>query len=314
MGVANTWILESSAIATMFLLDLEDLLQILLANLLVSQATGAELDDMIREDALFRGGGGVLTKQNGRVVFTPITPAEKEERRQLLLRRINKVKAACKVVGCIEFASLNPQRRDIMIKALGQGGAESIVLASKPGHLLWTDDARLGGFARTEYGAKSVWTQAVLQWAAGKGHISEEKLALSTAQLIGFGYSFTSPSLPALVEAAKIAEWNPGRWPLSSALDQLGSETIHLRGAAILGAAFIEQTYRQAILDEPRRQIVTSILDKLADRPGGIRAIEGIQAFVPTIFGLNVIGATDVFTIIQTWFKARTIQLARSIG
>jgi len=136
MDVANTWILESSAIATMFLLDLEDLLQILPANLLVSQATGAELDDMIREDALFRGEGGVLTKQNGRVVFIPITPAEKAERHQLLLRRVNKVKTTCKVVGCMEFASLNPQRRDIMIKALGRGEAESIVLASKPGHLL----------------------------------------------------------------------------------------------------------------------------------------------------------------------------------
>src|SRR5713101_5652839 len=31
--------------------------------------------------------------------------------------------------------------RDLTIKALGEGGAESIVLASKPGHLLWTSTA-----------------------------------------------------------------------------------------------------------------------------------------------------------------------------
>lgn len=45
--------------------------------------------------------------------------------------------------------------RDLTIKALGEGGAESIVLASKPGHLLWTDDARLAGLAMNEHGVKS---------------------------------------------------------------------------------------------------------------------------------------------------------------
>jgi hypothetical protein len=93
-----------------------------------------------------------------------------------------------------------------------------LFLAARPGHLLWTDDSRLAGFAKNEHGVKSAWTQVLLQWAAQRGHISEQKFFASTAKLIGYGYSFTSPSLPALIAAAEISDWDKARWPLSRAL------------------------------------------------------------------------------------------------
>jgi tetratricopeptide (TPR) repeat protein len=314
LEVSNDWILEASSVATILLLNLEDLLQSLPISILMSQGTEAELDDMLAEATLFRGEGGVLTKLDGGIALVSVTPEQREERRQLLLKRIEKIKGACKIVACVELAAQDPTNRETMIKGLGQGGAESVILASKPGRLLWTDDFRLAGFARTEHGVRTVWTQVILQWAVAKGHAVEEQLVDCTARLVGFRYSFTSPDVPALTHAAKLAEWNPARWPLSAALDQLGSEAIHLRDAAMLAVALMDQAYRQAILDEQRRQVVRTLLDKLGSRPHGLQAVMGIKAAISSIFGLNVVGAKDALATVQAWSNRRRIQIAEFIG
>ena len=158
LDMSGTWIIEPSALATIFLLDLEDDLSNLPLNLVLSQGTVADFDEMLQEDMQYHGDGAVLVKQGDHVAFIPQTASEREGRIQSFTNRFNKVKSVSTVVGCVELAKLDEHRRDITIKALGEGGAESVILAAKPGHLLWTDDCRLGGFARTEHGVKSAWT------------------------------------------------------------------------------------------------------------------------------------------------------------
>jgi predicted nucleic acid-binding protein len=262
---------------------------------------------MLREDTQFQGEGGVLVKHGAGIALIPQTPSERAERVQSFTARINKVKSASGVLGCVELAKLDKERREVTIKALGEGGAESIVLAAKPGHLLWTDDSRLAGFAKNEHGVKSAWTQVVLQWAAQRGYISEQKFVTSTARLLGFGYSFTSPSLASLIAAAEIADWDRTRWPLSRALNQLGTESIHLRDAASLTVSFLERVYRESILDERRRAITLALMDQLGNRPGGIQMVQAIKRAVALAFGVNVLGAVAAVSTIDAWLKNRPI-------
>jgi tetratricopeptide (TPR) repeat protein len=308
LDTSGTWIIEPSALATIFLLDLEDDLSSLPVNLVLSQGTVADFDEMLQEDMQYHGDGGVLVKHGAGLAFIPQTESERAERVQAFTARINKVKSASTVVGCVELAKLDKERRELTIKALGEGGAESIVLAAKPGHLLWTDDCRLGGFARTEYGVKSAWTQVVLQWAALHGYISEQKFFKSSALLIGFGYSFTSPSLPVLIAAAEIADWDQSRRPLSQALDQLGTESIQLRDAASLTVVFLERVYRESILDERRRAITLTLMDKLGNRLGGPSIVQETKRAVPIAFGVNALGAAAAVSTIDAWLNSRTIR------
>jgi tetratricopeptide (TPR) repeat protein len=311
LDTSGTWIIEPSALATIFLLDLEDVLSSLPVNLVLSQGTVAEFDEMLREDMQFHGDGSVVVKHGPGFAFIPLTVSEREERIQSLTSRINKVKSASTVVGCIELAKLDEHHRNIMIKALGEGGAESVVLAATPGHLLWTDDCRLGGFARTEYGVKSAWTQVVLQWATLRGYISEQTFFKSSARLIGFGYSFTSPSLSVLIAAAEIADWDQSRRPFCQAIDQLRTESIQLRDAASLTVSFLERVYRESILDERRRVITLALIDKLGNRLGGPSIVQEIKRAVPVAFGLNALGAVAATSTIDAWLNSRTI---RTIG
>ena len=308
LDVSGTWIIEPTALATIFLLDLEDDLARLPINLVLSQGTVADFEEVIEDDSRYRGDGGVLTKIGSNVAFVPQSAADREARVRAFTERMKKVKAAARVLGCVELAKLDKQRRELTIKAFGDGGAESIVLAAKPGNLLWTDDWRLAGYGTTEHGVKSAWTQAILLWAAQRGHISEQQFLKSTAKLIGYGYTFTSPSLPALIAAAEIAEWDKSRRPLSQALGQLGTESIQLRDAAQLAVYFLPQVYRQNILDERRRAITLELLDQIGRRTGGVPVIQAIRRAVPQVFGLDVIGAEAAASTIDGWLNSRTIR------
>jgi hypothetical protein len=156
---------------------------------------------------------------------------------------------------------------------------------------------------------KSAWTQAILLWAAQRGHISEQQFFGSTAKLIGYGYTFTSPSLPALIAAADIAEWDKSRRPLSQALALLGTESIQLRDAAQLAVYFLPHVYRQNILDERRRAITLELLDQIGSRTGGVQVIQAIRGAVPQVFGLDVIGAEAATSTIDGWLNSRAIKL-----
>ena len=114
------------------------------------------------------------------------------------------------------------------------------------------EDAPNPDISRLEYSPDHALSQ--------RGHISEQKFVISTARLIGFGYSFTSPSVASLIAAAEIADWDRARWPLSGALNQLGTESIHLRDAASLTVSFLERVYCESILDERRRAITVALI------------------------------------------------------
>lgn len=308
LDVSGTWIIEPTALATIFLLDLENDLARLPVNLVLSQGTVADFEEVIEDDSRYRGDGGVLTKIGSSVAFVPQSAADREARVRAFTERMNKVKAAARVLGCVELAKLDKQRRELTIKAFGEGGAESIVQAAKPGNLLWTDDWRLAGYGTTEHGVKSAWTQAVLLWAAQRGHISEQEFARYTAKLIGYAYSFTSPSLPALIAAAEIADWDQSRRPLSQALAQLGTESIQLREAALLGISFLERVYRESILDERRRSITVALMDRIGNRPNGIQIVQAIRRAVSQVFGVNVLGADAAASTIEAWLRNRPIR------
>jgi tetratricopeptide (TPR) repeat protein/predicted nucleic acid-binding protein len=309
LDVSGFWIIEPSALATIFLLDLESDLAAFPVGLVLSQGTVADFDEMLQEDSRFQGEGGLLVKHGDGIALISQTPSDRAKRVQSFTERINKVKSASKIVGCVELAKLQKQHRELMNKAFGEGGAESIILAATPGHLLWTDDLRLAGFAKTEHGVKSAWTQVVLQWAAQRGHISEQKYIDSTARLIGYGYSFTSPNLASLIAAAEMAEWDQTRWPFSQALNQLGTEVILLRDTAVLSLSFLTRVYRETILDERRRAITVALMDKIGNRQGGTQFVQEIKKAVPLAFGLNVLGEEAVISAIDAWLNSRTLRI-----
>ena len=198
---------------------------------------------------------------------------------------------------------LTPNQRAELTGHFGLHGAESILLASLPGHALWTDDRVLANLARDEFGVRRIWTQAALMARVQAGNLEPAQLATAGTRLAGWGYTFTTPSLETLMRAGALSGWDPDQFPLRQALDQFATDSVAMPDAVILAAELVVHIYADSRLRVTRSTLVARLLDRLAKRRGGRAAIEALPRSLPIRFGLDVIGARELADAIRGWMS-----------
>ncbi|MDB5107245.1 MAG: Transcription elongation factor, GreA/GreB family [Candidatus Binatus sp.] len=289
---ANAVVLDLTAIATLCMLGRLSLLATWPRQFVVSQSTLAELRRLAFEENL-RLPPGFSASINGNGIG---------QRADIQLKGLaDALQSVCRVRDGSVLASINAQRRDRMVGFFGRHGAESIVIASMPGHVLWTDDRILADFAKIEFGVRRVWTEAALQARAQAGNLDPTELATAGTKLAGWGYTFTTPSVETLMRAGTAAVWNPDQFPLKQALDQFAAETMSLSDTFRLGAELIVKVYNDAYLRGQRRTVTSRLLDRLATRAGGREAIEMLPRSLPVRFGLDLIRARELSDVVRGW-------------
>ena len=158
---------------------------------IVSRGTLSELEDLADEKAPNPDYVGMLGKHEGRYVMVEDSVEQRQARVHHLKQLVSVIKKSCQMATAPSLAALDPEKRAAMIKMLGHHGAESVVLASEPGRVLWTDDFVLSALAQNEFGARRAWTQIYLQALAETGAIDAKVFFEGSAKLAAYGYYFT---------------------------------------------------------------------------------------------------------------------------
>ncbi|MBN9517831.1 hypothetical protein J0H58_04805 [bacterium] len=140
---------------------------------------------------------------------------EPVEQRQAALDR---VKERCSVIRCRELANLAPQRRADLIGLLGRDGVETMCVAGRPGHVLWTDGVALAVCAKAIHpNIRRTWPQAAVFRM-----LDEQTFVDASARPLSWGYVPTQFGVATLVRAAAIAGWSAEVWPFPQAPEQFG--------------------------------------------------------------------------------------------
>jgi tetratricopeptide (TPR) repeat protein len=295
---ANAVVLDLTAIATLCMLGRLSLLPTWPRQFVISQSTLAELRRLAFEDTLLRLPPGFSASITG--------TGNDGKRADVQLKGLaDALQSVCRVRDGAVLASIDHDRRERLIAFFGRHGAESIVIASMPGHVLWTDDMILADLAKTEFGVRRVWTEAALQARAQAGNLDPAELATASTKLAGWGYSFTTPSIETLMRAGSVAVWNPDQFPLKQALDQFASESMNMSDAVRLAAELIVKMYNDQYLRGQRRTVTSRLLDRLARRPGGREAVEALPRSLPIRFGLDLIRARELSDVVRGWTAAQ---------
>jgi transcription elongation GreA/GreB family factor len=300
---ANAVVLDLTAIATLCMLGRLSLLPTWPRQFVISQSTLAELRRLAFEDTLLRlpPGFSASISSNG----------NDGKRADVQLKGLaDALQSVCRVRDGAVLASIDHERRERLIRFFGRHGAESIVIASMPGHVLWTDDMILADFAKTEFGVRRVWTEAALQARAQAGNLDPAELATASTKLAGWGYSFTSPSLETLMRSGSLAVWNPDQFPLRQGLDQFATNTMSVSDAVRLGAELIVKIYNDQHLRGQRRTVTSRLLDRIALRNGGREAIEMLPRSLPIRFGLDLIRARELSDVVRGWMAQNELALS----
>jgi hypothetical protein len=203
------------------------------------------------------------------------------------------------VLTCHDFAEIAPERRLILTKAFGKDGAESICLAARDGHVLWTDDLVVAQVAQLEFGVgQRIWTQSVLRAAAANGLLSQSQLHDFNARLLGYGYANTWFGADSLLRAAEIANWSPNGWPFRNVLRFFGNHSISGVERLQMAAAFLITAY-QWHLRSPLvwEAIVGATLTSFGDR----RMVESLVWMLAADFGAETSIARSVRQAVRTW-------------
>ena len=300
---ANAVVLDLTAIATLCMLGRLSLLPSWPRQFVISQSTLAELRRLAFEDTLLRLPPGFSASLTGN--------GNDGKRADVQLKGLaDALQSVCRVRDGAVLASIDHDRRERLINFFGRHGAESIVLASMPGHVLWTDDMILADLAKTEFGVRRVWTEAALQARAQAGNLDPAELATASTKLAGWGYSFATPGIETLMRAGSVAVWNPDQFPLKQALDQFADDSMNMSDAVRLAAELIVKMYNDQYLRGQRRTVTSRLLDRLAARPGGREAVEALPRSLPIRFGLDLIRARELSDVVRGWAAQSESQLS----
>lgn len=207
-----------------------------------------------------------------------------------------------------ELATLPNEARESLVNLLGRHGAESVVLAARPGHVLWSDDGAVSLIAHHFLPRmRRTWTQAVLADVAGRGLLADEEHRIAVAKLMGFGYAATHFDAAVILAACQVADWNPQAWPLKQALDVL-KEKNEAEAKWRIAVSLFRELFLPQVAHNWHETVALAGLDRLAEGPGGVGRVERLHSLLPTLFGLHVTAEQAAADLIALWMQIRGVE------
>jgi tetratricopeptide (TPR) repeat protein len=315
LGSCNTLVLDITAIATVSLFELADLLEKWRGKIVISQSTATELRSTLENLTSEGKSGGYFGKTDRGYFFLPSSAESMKVEAESFRSFVDTLFGVCEIRACPQLADLDPVIREQLVHAFGQHGVESMLIARVPGHVLWTDDIAVSDIASAEFSVRRVWTQAVLEHAAGQGLLVADDYLATTAKLLAFDYEATAFNPLVLAKAGSMSNWNPERWPLTKALEQFVNSTIQPDQVIVQAAAVIGIMYKEAPLVEARQATLIKILERLQARPNGLDEARVLISMLPTLFGINVLAAEEAASIGRAWLaearRRRRVEIPR---
>jgi tetratricopeptide (TPR) repeat protein len=270
-------VLDLSAIATLFLCDAFDLISKLNLPIVISQGCADELDRITGKthDGTPRAGLR-FGWHDEQVVGVQVTEQLQTEKDEYFAKQLEKVRAIAAVEPCRELSAMAEEVKKPLIAIFGRHGTQSILLAKKPGRVLWSDDFVQSSIAVKEYGARVAWTELVVAHLESRGLLARKEAVAAVTALLGYRYEVVSITPAIFVEAARRATWDKNAPPFSLALAPFANLRITENIFAIIGGIASEAVREIEVVKE-RALVIRGFLETLAARPDGIRILSMIS-------------------------------------
>lgn len=294
-------VLDLTALFTICRLDITEVLRRWKSrHFVVSQTTFDKLRDIVEAESQAGPRRQMATDEQGRHVFSEVP----EEALRPYIEAHHRLGAfvhdCCSVRSTPELASMEPEHRDQMIELFDRDGLESMVLASRDGHVLWTDDLTLAQIARQDSEApRRAWTQVALQAAVDEGLLQQDDFNRCSAHLIGGGYSFTWCNSAIVLRAGSIASWNCEAWPLRQVIRYFRLDSVHPQVRLQIAAQSIVGMFKAVSSSFPRQAFILAVLNQLGSRRLALALAEALDS----LFGVDVMSAQEALRVVHAWIR-----------
>ena len=240
-------------------------------TLSIAQSTIDELESIITQrEMLSKQEGMSVGKEGDQYVKTDLNPEDIRRNVEYLTSIIKWIWENCEVDPCTRALEMNQLRKQEFYDLFQPLFVDTILIASQPGYLLFSDDERLRSYAKTNFGIDAgtdfhvdgVWTQVVLQHCVNRNLLDKAEYDKMTIKLVCSHYYHTTFDTDVLIEAARQSDWKPDE-PYNTLVQTLGDQSGNLLSALNVAVDFLFELWIQPILVDQRKSLTFRLLDEL---------------------------------------------------
>ena len=265
-------VVDIISLITLHCLDAADIVVSIYGKLCIAQSTIDELQRIIseREGMWSQREGMVIGKRGNRYVKQIINPEDTKRGIVYLKNLINWIRENCEVGQATAGSEMNQLRRRELNDMLQQHFLDTVLLASQPEHLLFSDDGRLRHYAKTSLNSDAgtnfqidgVWTQVLLEHCVKQNCLDKADYDEMTIKLVCSRYYHTQFDADLLMEVAKLADWKLSE-PYNSFVLALGEERMNLRSALDVAVDFLFTLWEESISFRQKEFLTLGLLTGL---------------------------------------------------
>ena len=265
-------VVDIISLITLHSLDAADIVVGTFGKLCIAQSTIDELQSIIseREGMWSKREGMVVGKKGNQYIKQIIKPEETKQEIKYLKDIIHWIRNNCEVGQATVGSEMNQLRRRELNDMLQQHFLDTVLLASQPEHLLFSDDGRLRHYAKTSLNSDAetnfqidgVWTQVLLEHCVKQDRLDKADYDEMTIKLVCSHYYHTQFGADLLMEVAKRSNWKLSE-PYNSFVLALGEERMHLQSALDAAVDFLFTLWEESIFFRQKEFLTLGLLTGL---------------------------------------------------
>jgi len=294
-------IIDIISLMTIHELNISDLIIKYFGKLGIAQSTIDLLKGSISEKSWIRSRGSLtLVKEGDQIYKDEITPEVIEKNIEFLEDLVEWIGNNCEVIPCNAALNLKITLKDQLDTTFGRSFIDSVLIATEPGMLLFSDDLILRMFAKSEFGVESAWTQAILMHCLDNKLIEKTDYNKIIVRLASFHYYHTSIDADVLIQAAQMSKWSISS-PFNVVVKSLSANNSDVNSAINVAAEFFYKLWREPIMPLQRDYIIFGLLDAITVGRNSVSTINSLSNRIHHVFRLLPLAERELLSKISVW-------------
>ena len=212
-------------------------------------------------------------KEGGQYIKYVIKPEDVRRDIERLEDLVKWIRENCEVRPCTAALQMNLLHKRELDDLFQPFFIDTLLIASQPGYLLFSDDERLRFYAKTGFNSDAgtdfdidgVWTQVVLEHCISRNLLDRTEYNKMVIKLICLNYYHTEFDAEVLIEAAKQSDWKPSE-PYNNLVQALGGQRVSLSFALNVATDFLFELWTQPFLLNQPKSLTLCLFEGLTSR------------------------------------------------
>jgi nucleoside phosphorylase/transcription elongation GreA/GreB family factor len=244
-----------------------------------------------------------LIQEEDNLGYQLVTPDQIKNIRENFEKMLEWVRSNCEIIPCYPALNLKSAKKEEYNNIFGEASIDTILVASQPDYVLYSDDGLLLAIAKQLGSPKSVWTQLVLMDLFSSKVIPKDQLEVITIQLITRNYFHTSVNADSLLKSVDLAEGEV-KTPFIEVLNCLTEGRADIDSSISVGAQFTELLWQKSLEMNLRNYLFVKLLHDLTNQREKSYIINCFIQFIGFNARLSNTQKNEILEIIQLFDTA----------